>query len=109
ADADQIVTMPDSWRDASEAWAERTFFSVYGSPSLQAAAGIDPAAVRSSRKASKSRLHHELLQTRIAELKSRIPSGGLPAAMIRALLYAGMPRGAVDERGFEMVRRIRRT
>jgi hypothetical protein len=27
--------------------------------------------------------------------------------MIRGLLYAGMSRAAVDERGFEMVRRIR--
>ena len=27
--------------------------------------------------------------------------------MIRALLYVGMARGAVDERGFEMIRRIR--
>jgi hypothetical protein len=26
---------------------------------------------------------------------------------IRALLYAGMPRGAVDERGFEAIRRMR--
>jgi hypothetical protein len=29
--------------------------------------------------------------------------------MIRSLLYVGMPGGAVDERGFEMVRRIRRS
>jgi hypothetical protein len=33
--------------------------------------------------------------------------GGLREAMIRALLYVGMSREAVDERGFEMVRRIR--
>src|SRR5215472_17490354 len=57
---------------------------------------------------SKSQLHHELLQKRIAELKARIPVGGLREAIIRALLYVGTGRAAVDERGFEALRRIRR-
>jgi hypothetical protein len=104
----QIVTALDAWRDASEAMAERCFLTVYGSPTLQAAAGIDPAAKRPLRKAGKNPLHRELLQKRIADLKSRIPAGGLREAVIRALLYAGVPRAAVDERGFEAVRRIRR-
>jgi len=59
------------------------------------------------RKATKNPLHRELLQKRIAELKSRIPAGGLRAAVIRSLLYAGMNRAAIDERGFELARRIR--
>ena len=33
---------------------------------------------------------------------------GCAKLLIRALLYVGMARGAVDERGFESVRRIRR-
>jgi hypothetical protein len=61
------------------------------------------------RRAPKSWLHKELLQARIAELRARIPVGGLREALIRALLYVGMSRGAVDERGFETVRRIRRS
>ena len=75
---------------------------------LRLAAGIDPAGTRPLRKAGKSPLHHELLQKRIAELKSRIPVGGLREAIIRALLYVGTGRAAVDERGFEALRRIRR-
>ena len=59
------------------------------------------------RKAAKSALHQELIDKRIAELTSRITSGGLREAVIRALLFAGMARAAVDERGFEAVRRIR--
>src|SRR5215475_11022795 len=104
----QIVAALDAWRQASETFAERCFFMVYGSPALQAAAGIDPAGTRPLRKAAKSPLHHELLQKRIAELKSRVPVGGLREAIIRALLYVGTGRAAVDERGFEAVRRIRR-
>src|SRR5262249_19064578 len=87
--SDQIVKMLDFWRDARDAWAERTFFAIYGAPAMQAAAGIDPD--RPSRKAASSRLHQELLQTRIADLKSRIGAGGPAAALVRALLYAGMP------------------
>jgi hypothetical protein len=105
----QIVTALDAWRQASETIAERCFFAVYGSPALQAAAGIDHTGTRPLRKASKQPLHGELLQKRIAELKSRIPLGGLREAVIRALLYVGLARAAVDERGFEAVRRIRRT
>jgi hypothetical protein len=105
----QIVGALDAWREASEAMAERTFLAVYGSPTLQAAVGIDPAGTRRPRKAAKSLIHQELLQKRVDELKSRIPAGGLQEAVIRGLLYAGMGRRGVDERGFEAVRRIRET
>jgi Protein of unknown function (DUF3141) len=103
----QIVAALDAWRDASEALAERVFTQVYGSPVLQTALGVDPAATLPLRKAAKSPLHHELMAKRIAELKSKIAVGGLREAVIRGLLFAGMGRAAVDERGFEAVRRIR--
>jgi pimeloyl-ACP methyl ester carboxylesterase len=105
--SNQIVAALDAWRQASETFSERVFLTIYGSPMLQAAVGIDPAAVNPLRKAAKNPMHHELLQKRIAELKSRIPAGGLRAAVIRSLIYAGMKRAAVDERGFELARRIR--
>jgi hypothetical protein len=37
-----------------------------------------------------------------------MPIGDLNAAGVRALVYAGKCRGAVDARGFEIVRRLRR-
>jgi hypothetical protein len=103
----QIVTALDTWRDINEALAERMFLAAYGLPMLQAAVGIDPKGTQPLRKATKSALHEELLQRRIAELRSRISAGGLREVIIRALLYAGMTRAAIDERGFEVVRRIR--
>ena len=105
--SNQIVSALDAWRDASEKLSERTFLAVYGSPTLQSAVGIDPAATQRLRKAAKNPLHSELLQKRIDELRSRIPAGGVRAAVIRALIYAGMNRAAIDERGFEMARRLR--
>ena len=104
--SDAIVTTLDSWRDACEAYSEKAFFAIFGSRALQAAAGIDPAKA-STRRAPKSALHEELKRSRIAELKSEIAAGGLRAAVLRALLFAGMSRNAVDERSFECVRRIR--
>jgi pimeloyl-ACP methyl ester carboxylesterase len=105
--SNQIVAALDGWREASETLSERMFLSVYGSPTLQAALGMDPVATRRLRKATKNPLHRELLQDRIDELKSRIPTGGLRAAIIRGLIYAGTSRAGIDERGFEIARRIR--
>ena len=104
----QIVAGLDGWLKMTEAAAERTFLTTYGTPTLQAAAGIDPEANRPPRKAAKNPLHRELLQSRIDDIKARMGEGGLREAVIRGLLYVGMSRAAVDERGFEAVRRIRR-
>lgn len=105
--SNQIVAALDAWREASEKLSERMFLSVYGSPTVQAALGIDPVATRRLRKATKNPLHRELLQNRIDELKSHIPTGGVRAAIIRGLIYAGTSRAGIDERGFEIARRIR--
>jgi len=102
----QIVTALDKWRDSQEAFSEALFLSVYGSPALQAAVGIDPQSTP-SRKLEMSAQYRERLQARIAELKSQIGHGGLREATIRALLYVGMARGMVDERSLEALRRVR--
>ena len=105
----QIVAGLDAWRDFSEAAAERVFMATYGSATLQAAVGVDPASTAPLRQAPKSPLHLELMEKRIAELKSQMKSGGVREAAIRALIFVGLNRAAVDERGFEAVRRIRQT
>ncbi len=103
----QIVAALDGWREAIESAAERLFLASYGSMALQAALGVDPHSALPLRKAPKSALHQKLIETRNAELKSRMAAGGLREAVIRALLFVGMDRAAVDERAFEMMRRIR--
>ena len=83
------------------------FLMVYGSPAVQAAVGVDPTGTRPLRQAAQSSLHRELIEKRTAELKARIPVGGLREALIRALLFVAMARNVVDERGFALVNRIR--
>src|SRR3954453_17994017 len=51
--------------------------------------------------------YRELLEARITELTSKIGSGGLREAGIRALLYVGSARGMVDERSLEALRTLR--
>jgi pimeloyl-ACP methyl ester carboxylesterase len=105
--SDGIVNMLDRWRDTQEAMSEAAFLSVYGSPVLQAALGISRKTDPSPRPEMPDD-HRKRLDVRITELKSRIGSGGLREAGIRALLYIGMARGMVDERGLAALRRMRR-
>src|SRR6476646_7697724 len=102
--SEQIVAGLEAWREATEAFSERAFMAVYGSPTLQAAMGIDPESNGSLRKAGKSPLHKLLLETRIAELKARMTEGGLREAIVRSAIYVGMSHASFDERGFELVR-----
>jgi hypothetical protein len=102
----QIVSSLDQWRDSTEAMSEAMFLAIYGSPALQAAVGVDSNSIPSRRREMDPK-HRELLQARVAELKSKIGSGGLREAGIRALLYVGSARGMVDERSLEALRRLR--
>ena len=101
-----IIDVLDYWRDTQESVSESLFLGIYGSPALQAAVGIKPDADVSP-KPEMSPEHRKLLETRIAELKSQIASGGLKECVIRGLLYVGMARGMVDERSLEALRRAR--
>ena len=105
--SNQIVEGLDAWRVTAESFSERLFMAIYGSQPFQAAMGINPANDQPLRRAPKSALHYELINKRIGELKSQISTGGPREAIIRALIFAGMGRGAVDERGFEALQRIR--
>src|SRR5258708_1935615 len=103
----QIVNALDSWRDSQEALSEATFLAVYGSPALQAAVGIDPQSAP-SRRQEMSAAHREMLQKRVAELKSRISDCGVRETAIQRLLYVGSARGMADERSLEALRNVRR-
>ncbi len=104
----QIVKSLDAWRETTEKLSEQMFMTVYGSPILQAAVGVNPESAK-PRRPGKSLIHRELMEKRIAELTAKINQGGLVECAVRGLLYAGAPRGAVDERGVEALLRIRMT
>jgi hypothetical protein len=103
----QIVAGLDAYRDMRDSFGEQLFLAIYGSPVLQAAVGIDPADTSRPRQAGTSPLHQQLVDARIGQLNAQMTRGGLKEGLLRALLWIGMPRGAIDERAFEAIRRIR--
>jgi hypothetical protein len=106
--SEQIVGTLNALQQSIEKASEAMFLAIYGSPVLQAAVGVDPESAR-PRRPGKSLMHRELLQKRIAELKSKIDQGGLQEGTVRALIYVGLARGYVDERGVAALRQIRLT
>ena len=105
--SDGIVSGLDAGRKVNETVAEQLFLTTFGNAWLQAAVGIDPVGTRPLRKAGRTPLHDELVGIRIAELKSRMATGSVIEGAIRALIYVGRPRAAIDERAFEAIRRMR--
>jgi hypothetical protein len=103
----QIVEGLEAWRKAAERLSEETFHAIYGIPALQAAVGIDTSSTERPRKAAKSKLHEALVERRINELRTHMTRGGLAEAVVRALLWVGTARNAVDERGFAAIARLR--
>ena len=104
----QVILALDGWRQMVERASEQAFHALYGSPALQAALGIDRHSDRPPRKARKDLIHERLRDQRIAGLREQMRQGGLREAFARALLYVGMARGMVDERGFEAIRNLRK-
>jgi pimeloyl-ACP methyl ester carboxylesterase len=106
--SDWIETSLNAYRDVRDQWAEAWFHATYGSPLLQALVGLRASDGAPRQRPGKDAAHLAFVAKRIDELKQAIPEGGPREAVIRALLYVRMPEGAIDERGFNLLRRMRR-
>ena len=99
--SDGIVAWLDSWRELRDRAQEQLFFSIYESEFLQALVGLRSSSEeRRKRTAARDPAREALVHEKIRDLKQRIASGGAAEAVVRALLYAGLPDGRIDERGF---------
>ena len=106
--SDWMETSLDAYRDVRDHLVEAYFHSVYGSPLVQALVGLKATDRSPRRKPGEDPAHLALVSRRIAELKEGISEGGAREAVIRALLYIRMPDGVADERGFNLLRRLRK-
>jgi hypothetical protein len=102
-----METSLDAYRDVRDQMAEAVFHAVYGSPLLQALVGLKASQGAPRQRPGKDAMHLAFVAKRIHELREDIPKGGPREAVIRALLYVRMPEGAVDERAFNLIRRMR--
>jgi pimeloyl-ACP methyl ester carboxylesterase len=105
--SEHIAKSLDTYREWRDAMSEATFYAVYGSPVLQALVGLKASDRNVRAQSGSDSARRALVNQRIEELKRSIADGGPREAVTRALLYVRMPEGTVDERGFNLLRRIR--
>ncbi len=101
-----LVNCLDTAAAARDTMEEQIFLSTYGAPWLQALMGFGPGAEKTLNRADRDVLR-EANETRLqAELELKFESGGLAAAMVRALIYVRLPEQAMDERGFAVAKAV---
>jgi pimeloyl-ACP methyl ester carboxylesterase len=105
--SDAIIAALDGYRDLRDHTMEQIFLSLYSSPVLQALVGIRASDESPRRRPGIEPERMAFIEQRIAELKARLAEGGLREATIRSLVYIGMAGPGVDERAFEVLRRMR--
>ena len=96
----------DFYRDWRDMLMEQMFFGIYQQPWLQALLGLRSAYME-ERRPGRDTDHEAFVEKRIEQLRAEMDKGGAREAAIRAMIYVRMPENAADERGFEMLRRIR--
>jgi pimeloyl-ACP methyl ester carboxylesterase len=105
--SDWMIKSLDMYREWRDSMVEQMFFGVYSQPWLQAFVGLNASDEPPRRHPGQEPDHLALIAHRKAELLSKIDQGGPREAMLRGLIYVRLPIGASDERGFEVIRRLR--
>jgi hypothetical protein len=103
----RIIDALDAWAHLRDVWAEALFLNVYGAPLLQALVGLGGEAHGSGRRLARDLAHEASASRLAAELLERIDEGGAVEAATRAMLYARMEEGRLDERSITALRQIK--
>lgn len=97
----------DQWRVWRDSAYEQTFNAIYGSPWVQAWAGMNAREVTQPRQhPGVSPEHQAFLAGERERLCDDLHKGGLLEAGIRATYYIGSLRGSIDERGFNLLQQL---
>ncbi|WP_321813719.1 MULTISPECIES: DUF3141 domain-containing protein [unclassified Paraburkholderia] len=98
----------DAYRDARDAWVERTFYSLYTAPWVQAWVGVAPNTPLDPIAPPLSALRKELAQTRLRAARAHLHSGSLLDAFMRVLAYLADEMHVVQYRPFQRMRELGR-
>ncbi|MCX5565829.1 DUF3141 domain-containing protein [Alcaligenes faecalis subsp. phenolicus] len=102
-----MESMFNTYRDSRDYFVEQTFMQIFGSTMTQAFVGRGASrstAPRSYPGASPEQ--RRLNEKRFEKMQERVDNGGLLAAVLRFLMYAGKNIGSIDERTFNLARRL---
>lgn len=97
----------DAYRGWRDMMTEQMFFGIYEQPWMQAMLGLRASDGPPRKHPGDDQDHSVFVNRQINELQIRMDKGGPREAAIRAMIYVCMPEKAVDERSFEVLRRIR--
>ncbi|HEU0017667.1 MAG TPA: DUF3141 domain-containing protein [Methyloceanibacter sp.] len=96
-----------AYGDMRDRFLEATFHAVYGSPFLQALAGLKASEASPRHRPGVDAVYRAFVAQRTDEIMRNIARGGPREAAIRALLYIRLPEGIADERGFRLLEHMR--
>ena len=103
-----ITAYWENYRSMRDAVTEAAFLGTYGSPILQALVGLGTPAASTGRRATRDLAREAMAARQQTELERRFEVGGLPEAIVRAVIHVRLPEGRVDERGFSALQALRR-
>jgi hypothetical protein len=104
--SDMIGSGLEMWGKARDAVTEAFFFNTYGSPIVQAMAGLRADNASVNHRIGRDVARESAAKLSADHLEQRIDQGGLIEAVVRALIYVRLPEGKVDERGFAALKQI---
>ena len=102
-----IESCLDLWGKWRDAVVEQTFMTVYGSPIMQDLAGLGAKEGPPREHPGVSPEHVQFVKRRVAELRKMSQEGGIDEASIRVMIYIAQAQGGIDERSFNLIRRLR--
>ena len=108
ATSDWIIACWENYRVVRDAMTEAAFLGTYGSPVLQAMVGLGAHTPSTERRINRDLASEVAAVRQQAELERRFEVGGLPEAIVRAVIHIRLPEGRVDERGFAALQALRR-
>ena len=104
--SERIEQSLDAYREARDRMHEWMFKAIYESPWLAAAVGLSSVSVRRSGPKAPTWEHEELKRVKRLLAESHIEAGTTLDGWVRILLYAAGDDKVVDERAFNLVRRM---
>jgi pimeloyl-ACP methyl ester carboxylesterase len=104
--SDRVERTLDVYRDGRDAWLKRVFKLLYESPWVAAAVGLYGHGDPRHSPLAATALHEELTQLKLGEINAQFESGTPFDAWVRVLIWQGMEDKVIDERPFNLIRRL---
>ena len=104
-----IVAALENGGKIRDAMTETFFLTTYGSPLLQAMAGLGSPGDQTPHRIERDLAREAAQAERRAGLDRKFEQGGVEEAFLRALIHVRRPESGFDERGYRMLKVIRET